>query len=218
MSLLLGRAGVEVEVVDDGRKVLGTACAKDFDLILIEMDIPEISGYDVVHELRARGLKRTIIGMTSYMGETIKQRCIEVGCDGYLAKPIVRRQLYEVIGHYLPRQEELTETQPEGPTDNEDWIISEFSDVPELTGVIEDLTKKLADMAEQMLEAADKNDSILLAQLAHTLAGVGADGGFGILAEKASQIEQLALEGEMQNAGKLVDEFCKLCDRIRIKS
>ena len=96
----LTKAGAKVETTGTGREALERAqdaAAKHdwFDVILMDMQMPEMDGYTAVRELRANGYDRPIVALTAHAMASDRQRCLAVGCNDFLSKPIDRRRLLE---------------------------------------------------------------------------------------------------------------------------
>ena len=102
ISILLQKMGVEVTIADDGRMAMDKALAEKFDLILMDMQMPTMNGYDATRELRNKGCKTPIIAVTANAMMGDEDKCLKAGCDGYLSKPIDRTKLAEVVGRYIP--------------------------------------------------------------------------------------------------------------------
>ncbi len=112
ITFLLHRLGAEVEVVDDGQKVLqkllgtpgpgepaeeGQRPAQSFDLILLDMQMPVLDGYQTARQLRQQGYQGPIIALTAHAMKEDRQKCLEAGCDDYLAKPIDLESFYVTV-------------------------------------------------------------------------------------------------------------------------
>ena len=102
ISILLQKIGVEAAIADDGRIAVDMALAEPYDLILMDMQMPNMNGYDATRELRKKGCKTPIIAVTANAMIGDEDKCLEAGCDGYLSKPIDRTKLGEVVGRYIP--------------------------------------------------------------------------------------------------------------------
>jgi len=105
----LRTAGAEVTVADDGRiaceKVaegMGGPDAAGFDLILMDIQMPELDGYGAAAKLRGRGYRGPIIALTANAMATDREKCIRAGCTDYLSKPISGQLLLETVRRHLP--------------------------------------------------------------------------------------------------------------------
>lgn len=106
ITFTLRKAGLEVTVANNGQEALQLAWAayeaqQPFDLILTDMQMPIMSGYELATELRQRGYRLPIIAATANAMSSDRDLCLSAGCDGYVTKPIDRAQIYEVLSEYL---------------------------------------------------------------------------------------------------------------------
>jgi PAS domain S-box-containing protein len=117
ISLLLTRAGARVTVVENGRLALekalgavegessGGSNSRPFDIILMDMQMPEMDGYDATRRLRERGYQGPIIALTAHTMADDRQKCLDVGCDDFAPKPIHRKRLMQMIARWQPRRQ-----------------------------------------------------------------------------------------------------------------
>lgn len=115
IAFLLRKTGAEVVVVDNGRSACNLALsAQDeglpFDVILMDMQMPVMDGYDATSELRKKGYAGPIIALTAHAMSTDRDKCLQTGCDDYMTKPIDRERLTTLIGHYAARGRRKIET------------------------------------------------------------------------------------------------------------
>ncbi|MHC4365341.1 MAG: CBS domain-containing protein [Planctomycetota bacterium] len=111
VKLLLGRLGLEVTLAEDGKEALDIALSQTFDLIFMDVQMPNMNGYDATKALRKNGLTTPIVALTAHAMKGDREKCISAGCDDYLAKPIKRKTLVQIIRKYLPsKSEALTES------------------------------------------------------------------------------------------------------------
>lgn len=102
MQVLLRRAGAEVTAVDDGRRALDLILVAEeaqapFDVLLTDIQLPEMSGLELAGEIRARGLQLPILAITAHAMNGDRERCLAAGCDDYLAKPVDKWTLIERV-------------------------------------------------------------------------------------------------------------------------
>ena len=99
---ILERVGARVEVVGNGRLALERALAarddgEPFDLILMDMHMPVLDGYNATRALRRAGYDLPVIALTAHAMSDDRDRCLQAGCDDYVAKPIDRPQFFAAI-------------------------------------------------------------------------------------------------------------------------
>jgi CheY-like chemotaxis protein len=107
-SLYLRRAGADVDVADNGRLAVDLATAamnggKPFDLVLMDMQMPELDGYSATRELRAAGYRAPIIAVTAHALASDREKCLAAGCDDYITKPTDRDQLVKLCLSWLAK-------------------------------------------------------------------------------------------------------------------
>ncbi len=98
---LLERMGLEVTIAANGNETVQKARAHDFDLIFMDIQMPDMDGYQATRALREQGIKTPIIALTANAMKGDDEKCVEAGCDDYLPKPLDRRRLLEKIQKYL---------------------------------------------------------------------------------------------------------------------
>jgi CheY-like chemotaxis protein len=106
VKTLLGRMGLEVTIAANGKEAVQMALAGDFDLILMDIQMPRMNGYRATKAIRKQAITTPIIALTAHAMKGDEQKCIEAGCDDYLAKPLDRRELLKKISKYLPAQDQ----------------------------------------------------------------------------------------------------------------
>ena len=108
VALLEGQ-GHTVTVVGNGKEAVAAAGSQKFDLILMDVQMPELDGLEAVAQIRAweqrTGTHLPIIAMTAHALKGDRERCLEAGMDNYVAKPIRAEELFETIDAVLSYHE-----------------------------------------------------------------------------------------------------------------
>jgi signal transduction histidine kinase/ActR/RegA family two-component response regulator len=107
ISHVLGRAGADVVTACDGRAALACVAeaeraGRPFDVVLMDMQMPEMDGYAATAELRRRGFTRPILALTAHAVPGTRESCLAAGCDDFATKPVDRRELIGRIRRLCP--------------------------------------------------------------------------------------------------------------------
>ncbi len=102
--IILERVGLQVDLAADGRQAVEMACAQEYDLILMDVQMPVLGGLEAVRLLREKGLSTPIIALTAHTANHDQKRCLEAGCDGFLSKPLNQGILLATVQQYVGRE------------------------------------------------------------------------------------------------------------------
>lgn len=99
LTLLMRRAGAGVVTVENGVDALRIATQDDcaWDVLLLDMQMPLMDGFEVARQLRQRGYDGAIVALTAHATEGIRERCLEAGCDEFATKPIHGDQFLALV-------------------------------------------------------------------------------------------------------------------------
>ncbi len=97
IRVLIERMGHYVRIAENGKEALDILDQECFDLVLMDMQMPVMNGYDATRAIRRRGLTIPVIALTAHAMKGDDQRCYEAGCSGYLSKPVNREKLKAAI-------------------------------------------------------------------------------------------------------------------------
>ncbi len=104
-TILLRKRGYQVTVVDNGQQALDAITATDFDLVLMDVQMPDMSGTEATLELRRRetagGLRLPVVAMTAHTMKGDAEKFLEAGMDDYVSKPIEPQLLYACIDRII---------------------------------------------------------------------------------------------------------------------
>ena len=103
-SVMLERQGHTVTVAEDGRRALTLFRQQTFDLVLMDVQMPEMDGFEATRAMRqweiGQGTRTPIVALTAHAMKGDDERCVEAGMDGHLAKPIRKADLQQVVAAY----------------------------------------------------------------------------------------------------------------------
>jgi CheY-like chemotaxis protein len=106
-SRLLEKRGHKVHIVGDGRQALEALENQAFDLVFMDMQMPEMDGFEATKTIRAREKhgqsRQPIIALTAHAMKGDQEKCLAAGMDGYLSKPIRAQDLDEILHQYMSR-------------------------------------------------------------------------------------------------------------------
>ena len=103
VSAVLRKAGAKVTVAENGRACIqkvreALETMHPYDLVLMDMQMPVMDGYEATRRLRAAGFAKPILALTAHAMSDDRERCLEAGCTDYITKPLDRRELLRICG------------------------------------------------------------------------------------------------------------------------
>jgi len=230
-----------VALASNGREALDAIEGEDFDLILMDVQMPEMDGFEATREIRGletRNLSEhkssipriPIIAMTAHAMKGDREKCLEAGMDDYISKPINAKKLFGIIdkiAHGL--QDRKNERSAPSLKKTETWSkeVFDMSKALQVVAGDKELFQEIAGMFLEDLPASmarikegiSKGDAYALEQAAHSLKGSVGNFGAKRAHEATYQLEKLGKEGKMGDAAdalpKLEKEFRALTAEIK---
>lgn len=218
----LERWGHNVTVVDTGRSAVEATSQEGFDLVFMDLEMPEMNGIDATRVIRedelTRGARIPIIALTAKATKEDREACMEAGMDDYLCKPVDPKLLYAVVNaHPATALSEASVTRTtdlarEAPMSNEttdggespiDWQVAlslTAGDVQLLKELIELFPAEAAKHLAAVRQAIADRDAEQLTRAAHTLKSSAGFFGAPTLVACALRVEQLGKESEIDGA------------------
>jgi signal transduction histidine kinase/DNA-binding NarL/FixJ family response regulator len=223
IAAILRTAGAEVDVAANGREAVEKTLAAmsagtTYDLVLMDMQMPEMDGYQAAGLLRRAGYDKPIVALTAHAMVGDRQKCIDAGCDDYATKPVDRPTLLTALVRFmgtsrLESKESLAEAAPKAPASAE-AIQSAFRDDSDMEGIIAEFVAALPDRMNQMSQALANGDWDSLQCLAHQMKGAGGGYGYPQLTEAATALETRAKARDREGAALALGWLIALCGRI----
>ena len=216
-----------IELAEDGKEAVSMSQEKNYDLILMDCQMPEMSGYEATGLIRKRELSQRlpripIVAMTANAMQGDREKCLAAGMDDYLSKPIKADTIKEKLAHWLindsfdqdvQEQETLTNDDQEFEAEKtpcESLIdLETFNNLKELmedefSSLIESYLEDAPKLMEDILSSSREADVKVLVRAAHTLKSSSNNLGATALANVSQEIEELGKENKLADATALI--------------
>jgi PAS domain S-box-containing protein len=213
---LLTKAGHRVEAVDNGAKAVRAVRERTYDLVLMDIQMPELDGLEAARQIRAlpgAAARTPIVAMTANAMAGDREKYLAAGMDDYLSKPIDMALLSAVIERFSPaaaQQSEAPQAPPSSPARTRKIPFSELEDTMEADALQGLVVKYIVDSQTRMQRAREAvrtgNHEALLRE-AHDLKGALGLFGAAEASRCAGRITQACRNEQHQEAATLVDEL-----------
>lgn len=211
ISLYLRRLGATVTCVENGLHAVSSALSGEFDLILMDKQMPVMDGLEATALLRSRGYSKPIIALTANVMKDEVEECIKSGCDGFLGKPVDLPVFVATVTRYLK------------PTEVSNAAISQYQ-APMLRSVLLDREPELADLidkylhelprkVEQLTALCRSKNWVELKQKLHDFKSTSGNYGFPQLSKLASQAEKEINSERYAELGVLIEQIADMAER-----
>jgi two-component system, sensor histidine kinase and response regulator len=213
LEQLLVRRGHRVRLANNGREALALSESGAFDLMLLDVHMPQLDGFQVVRAVRERerttGGHLPIIALTARSRKDDRERCLAAGMDDFLAKPIQATDLWAKIER-IPTARPPAER---GPIDPHVLLAACGGDGVILDRICRALRGGLPDQLAAVEEALAAKNAPRLREAAHRIGGIVA--AFSVAAASlASEIEDHADGGRLEKARPLVKQFATMAREL----
>jgi len=205
MRLLLSQLGYAVDLAGTGKQVIDMLEKKDYDIVLMDMEMPVMDGFTATRKLRSMDKYKDmpIIALTAHAMKEHKKKTLEAGCTDYLSKPINRDKLQDVLNKYLTESsvsKKKDKKQEQASLIENDPLMAELREF-----FIDDLSKKIKKFNDDM----KKKDIEEVIRFGHSLKGTAGSYGFPVFSKLGAEIEDNGRAGNWDKIASLQKSIIK---------
>ncbi len=202
LIFLLKNQGADVVAVENGALAVERALNEEFDLLILDMQMPVMNGYEAAKTLRRRGYTKPILALTASAMSGSLDRCITSGCDDYMTKPFDRIALFRKIESYL------------NPTFSQSNMkFQMLEDDPEYLEVMSNFVGNLPKRVKAIQQAHAQSNWSALSMLAHRLKGAE-NFGCPTLSRLAEQLEAVSRSDEKSELNGIINKLEHACREV----
>jgi CheY-like chemotaxis protein len=207
----LRNLGYDADVVGSGTEALEVIRRQSYDLILLDCQMPDIDGYDVARAIRGMetaGRRVPIVAMTAHTMDGEREKCLAVGMDDYLTKPVTMQRLGGVLVRWLGAREDVVDM--EKMAGLQQLAKANPSFMRDITALFrEDALVRLHELRDSLGGSnADK-----VARAAHSLKSSSGNIGASRMYSLCATIESTARQGNLAGVAEMVEQLATELDR-----
>ena len=214
---LLRKMGHSVDVASDGLEAVEAVRSRPYDLVLMDVQMPEMDGLQATAAIRALGSNASrlpIVAMTANAMRGDDKMCLDAGMDGYISKPIDRRRLMEVVANYSAMGTVVPDVSQAATTSSAINIktLDLLGDDLDIKTVVSILVKFVSDAQTRMTECTNalaRDDKACILREVHAIKGAASSLGLTAIIEASQAVESTARIG-----GGISEEVAALANAV----
>ena len=189
-TIFLERAGASVVSVRDGREAVDAWSTRAYDLVLMDVQMPELNGIDATRTLRAAGCRAPILALTAFSSGGDREDCLGAGMDDFLAKPIEPALMIQAVVRWIQRREEgLATSDAAGPQVDPDVLEIALDWLADLPRTLDDAQ-----------DALDRGEPEAAARIGHAIKGSAGTLGMPEFTGPATALDRAGRGGDLETA------------------
>jgi len=219
VSCMLRKVGLSVTVCENGRIACdraldAQAAGQPFDLILMDMQMPVLDGYDATVQLRRQGYMHPIVALTANAMQGDRDKCRAVGCDDFLSKPIERAKLITTVASFCRPE---SPPKPPAAVGHEPHPPAGPGDPGYHTRLVRDFVSSLPGTIEDIRRLATARDTAALLNMLHEIRAQAAGYGLEAIQQCAERLGQTAqVTSDLKELEIVIQNLAGACHRARI--
>lgn len=207
IRLLLEKRGINVDIANNGEEAVEKALINDYELILMDMQMPIMGGLEATDILRKAAIDIPIIALTANVMKEDIQTYVESGCNATVAKPIDQAALFRELSNYLTSTEDDGHNRPPDP-------IEELKASKEFKKLVHNFIENLPHVRIELQQALDDANWQAISAIAHRVKGSAGSFGYPKLTEYAATLEYSAKQSSAIEISHHMRTFENECEKI----
>ena len=208
VSMYLKKIGADVVVVNNGKEAIEKTRENEFDLILMDMQMPVMNGIDATTRLREMSYKKPIVALTANAMKEDVDACYQAGCDDFIQKPISQQKFKDTVMQFLKPVDESQE--------NHTPLTSTLLiDEPDMIDLIERFVNKLPLYISNIVKSSEAGNWDEVSKYSHDLKGTSGNFGYSELYQLMQDIEFELTKENYTNIELMVNKLHNIHKRIQ---
>ncbi len=208
VSMYLKKLGADVIIANNGKEAIEHTAKYDFDLILMDMQMPVMNGIDATIRLREMGYENPIIALTANAMKEDVAACYKAGCDDFIQKPISQQKFMHSIVKFLKPVDAIVES-------SQPLTSSILVEEPEMLDLVQRFVAKLPQYIENIRQNDENNNWDELGHHIHDLKGTSGNYGFDELYKLMQNIEFELTKENYDGVRSMINTLENLYRRIQ---
>jgi CheY-like chemotaxis protein/HPt (histidine-containing phosphotransfer) domain-containing protein len=199
-TMLIEKTGAEVVVASNGLEALERGGSNQYQLILMDMQMPEMDGIEATRRLRQQGISTPIVALTANVLQRHQEMFEQAGCDGFISKPIKRRRLYQLLKRYLAQgrapaaEDGRNKAAEDQPVDTAGEDLTDLLDEE----MMQEFWSYIEQAEGELRQAWERGDWNQLKSVAHAIKGMGSPYGKPEMTRAAARVQELVQAGDVE--------------------
>ena len=218
---IVGMFGCRVDVAGNGRQAVDRLRAGQYDLVLMDCQMPVLDGYEATRHIRAEcigGEELVVVAMTAEALQGARERCLAAGMDDYIAKPVHLDEVARVLERFFDSRRAAEAPAGElswpPPLDPERVIRACGRQAALVRKIVDTFLDKAPEQLQEVREALEGGEPETIRRAAHKLKGAAANLGAAPLAQLASDLEAAARAGRIETCIGACDGLVKAFETL----
>jgi len=209
VALYAQQMGFTVEIANNGKEGLEKAISSDFNLILLNMQLPSASGLETTRNLRQSGYKGKIVALTEDSMRDNSQSCLSAGCNEVIAIPAGQKELLTLLERNIAKREA-------GEPVHQPLMSSMVLDDEVVFELVEKYVSILPSLIDEIRQNYEKQNLEKLKALVHDLKSTGGNYGYMVVTKSAARIELCVRQNKIEDIKLILDELDTIVQQIQL--